>query len=86
MFRFVLKGGRNRQIRRMCEALELGVKKLVRVRVMNIELGDLRQGRWRKLRAEELRELEARIAAVPAAGGSALHTSESEAAERAEDG
>jgi hypothetical protein len=53
---------------------------------MNIELGDLRQGRWRKLRAEELRELEARIAAAPAAGGSALHTSESEPAELDPDG
>src|SRR5262249_38775632 len=65
--RLVLTGAATRQIRRMCEVLELGVKKLVRVRVMNIELGDLRVGRWRKLRAEELRELEARIAAAPAA-------------------
>jgi pseudouridine synthase len=86
VFRLVLTEGRNRQIRRMCEALELGVKKLVRVRVMNIELGDLRLGRWRKLRAEELRELEARIAAAPAAGGSALHTSESADETRSGDG
>ena len=86
VFRLVLTEGRNRQIRRMCEALELGVKKLVRVRVMNIELGDLRQGRWRKLRAEELRELEARIAAAPAADGSGLHTSESPAETRSGDG
>lgn len=63
VFRLVLREGRNRQIRRMCEALELGVRRLVRVRVMNVELGTLRPGRWRKLRADELRELEARIAA-----------------------
>jgi 23S rRNA pseudouridine2604 synthase len=63
VFRLVLTEGRNRQIRRMCEALELGVRRLVRVRVMNIELGTLRPGRWRKLRADELRELEAQIAA-----------------------
>jgi 23S rRNA pseudouridine2604 synthase len=55
----------------MCEALELRVKRLVRVRVMNVELGDLRPGRWRKLRAEELRELEARLAAGVSSG---LHT------------
>lgn len=85
VFRLVLTEGRNRQIRRMCEALELGVKKLVRVRVMNIELGDLKLGRWRKLRAEELRELEARIAAAPAAGGSELHTRASEREMRSEE-
>jgi 23S rRNA pseudouridine2604 synthase len=55
----------------MCEALELRVKRLVRVRVMNVELGDLRPGRWRKLRAEELRELEAQLQAGVSSG---LHT------------
>jgi 23S rRNA pseudouridine2604 synthase len=63
IFRLVLKEGRNRQIRRMCEALDLRVKRLVRVRIMNIELGELRSGRWRKLRPEELRELESQLAA-----------------------
>ena len=71
VFRLVLREGRNRQIRRMCEALELRVKRLVRVRVMNIELGELRPGRWRKLRAEELRVLEAQLAAGVS---SELHT------------
>ena len=61
VLRIVLTEGRNRQIRRMCEALELGVRRLVRVRVMNVELGDLRQGRWRKLAADELRALEAQL-------------------------
>jgi len=72
VFRLVLREGRNRQIRRMCEALELRVKRLVRVRVMNVELGDLRPGRWRKLRADELRALEALLAAGVS---SPLHTS-----------
>jgi 23S rRNA pseudouridine2604 synthase len=60
-FRLILTEGRNRQIRRMCEALGLRVKRLVRVRVMNVELGTLRQGRWRRLRADELTELERRL-------------------------
>lgn len=43
-FSIVLTQGLNRQIRRMCEALGYKVKKLVRVRIMNIELGDLKPG------------------------------------------
>jgi 23S rRNA pseudouridine2604 synthase len=61
-FRMILTEGRNRQIRRMCEALGLHVKRLVRVRVMNVELGTLRQGRWRRLAPEELAELERLLA------------------------
>jgi 23S rRNA pseudouridine2604 synthase len=61
-FRMVLTEGRNRQIRRMCEAENLRVKRLLRVRVMNIELGSLRSGRWRRLRDDELRGLDRRIA------------------------
>jgi 23S rRNA pseudouridine2604 synthase len=61
-FRMVLTEGRNRQIRRMCEAENLRVKRLLRVRVMNIELGTLRSGRWRRLRDDELSGLERRIA------------------------
>jgi 23S rRNA pseudouridine2604 synthase len=60
-FRMVLTEGRNRQIRRMCEAEDLRVKRLVRVRVMNVELGSLPCGRWRLLRADELAGLEKRI-------------------------
>jgi len=61
ILRIVLVEGRNRQIRRMCELLELTVRRLVRVRVMNVELGDLRAGRWRKLSSDELRALEAQL-------------------------
>jgi 23S rRNA pseudouridine2604 synthase len=69
-FRIILTEGRNRQIRRMCEAEDLRVRRLLRVRVMNIELGTLRPGRWRRLRDDELSKLEKRIAR--AEQGSAL--------------
>ena len=51
--RIVLKEGRNRQIRRMCELLELKVVDLFRVRVGDLTLGDMPEGRWRHLTAEE---------------------------------
>ena len=51
--RFVLKEGRNRQIRRMCELVELKVVDLFRVRVGPIVLGEMPEGRWRPLTAAE---------------------------------
>ena len=51
--RIVLKEGRNRQIRRMCEAVELKVVDLFRVRVGPLTLGDMPEGRWRPLTGEE---------------------------------
>ena len=51
--RFVLKEGRNRQIRRMCELVELKVVDLFRVRVGPLTLGDMPEGRWRPLTAAE---------------------------------
>jgi 23S rRNA pseudouridine2604 synthase len=49
LFRIILKQGMNRQIRRMCNAYDYQVLKLVRLRIMNIELGDLKAGEWRDL-------------------------------------
>ena len=49
VLRFVLKEGRNRQIRRMCELVGLEVTDLVRVRIGPVALGDLPEGRWRHL-------------------------------------
>ena len=56
-FRIVLTQGLNRQIRRMSEALGYKVTELVRVRIMNIELGNLKRGEYRSLTDEELNEL-----------------------------
>lgn len=56
-FRIVLTQGLNRQIRRMCEALGYEVKELLRIRIMNIELGGLKPGQYRKLTDDELNEL-----------------------------
>lgn len=60
--RIVLTQGYNRQIRRMCEYFGYRVDKLVRVRIMNIKLGDLPVGKYRSVTAEEYRELEKLIA------------------------
>lgn len=56
-FRIVLTQGLNRQIRRMCEYLGYEVKKLKRIRVLNIKL-DLPIGKWRDLTPEELETLQ----------------------------
>ena len=56
-FRIILKQGLNRQIRRMCEHFGYEVTRLVRIRVMNIHLGKLREGRYRDLSKEERNEL-----------------------------
>ena len=56
-FRIVLTQGLNRQIRRMCEYVGYEVKKLKRIRIMNIKL-DLPVGKWRDLTAAEMKELE----------------------------
>jgi 23S rRNA pseudouridine2604 synthase len=51
--RFILKEGRNRQIRRMCELVGLHVMDLVRIRIGCLRLGDLPEGRWRVLAPDE---------------------------------
>jgi 23S rRNA pseudouridine2604 synthase len=51
--RFVLKEGRKRQIRRMCELVGLRVVGLKRVRIGRVRLGDLPLGQWRYLRDDE---------------------------------
>ena len=56
-FRIILTQGLNRQIRRMCEYFGYKVTTLKRVRVMNIHLGDLKEGTWREITGKELAEL-----------------------------
>ena len=58
-FKIILKQGLNRQIRRMCEELGYQVRRLKRVRIMNVELGDLPVGTYRHLDDPELRTLKA---------------------------
>ncbi|MBQ2643227.1 MAG: pseudouridine synthase [Eubacterium sp.] len=57
-FKIILTQGLNRQIRRMCEELGYSVQKLKRIRVMNVELGNLPVGAYRDLTDEEVAGLE----------------------------
>jgi len=52
-FKIILTQGMNRQIRRMCEYLGFEVVALKRIRILNIELGDLKEGEYRNLSKEE---------------------------------
>lgn len=56
-FHIILTQGLNRQIRRMCEACGFQVVRLKRIRVMNIELGDLKTGEFRELTQTERKVL-----------------------------
>ncbi len=56
-FRIILTQGLNRQIRRMCEALDYAVTSLQRVRIMNIKLDKLASGKWRYLSEPEIETL-----------------------------
>lgn len=57
MFSVVLTQGVNRQIKRMCKACGNTVSSIKRVRIMNIELGDLPENAWREIQGEEKRKL-----------------------------
>jgi len=57
MLRFILHDGRNRQIRKMCEAAGLQVDDLMRVRVGRIVLQELKEGEWRVLNDAEFQAL-----------------------------
>ena len=55
----ILREGRNRQIRKMCEALGLEVARLKRTAIGQVKLGMLPQGKWRELSRDEIRRLTA---------------------------
>ena len=61
-FRIILTQGLNRQIRRMCSALGYQVRRLQRVRIMHIHLGQMGVGKWRNLTPAELAGLLPRAA------------------------
>ncbi len=54
---FIIHEGRNRQIRRMCEAVDLEVMRLKRTEIAGVKLGMLPQGKWRPLNEREMRHL-----------------------------
>ncbi|MEO6638956.1 MAG: pseudouridine synthase [Ginsengibacter sp.] len=60
-FTIILTQGLNRQIRRMCATLDYKVTSLKRIRIMNITLGNLRQGQWRYFSQNEIDEINKRI-------------------------
>lgn len=65
---FILHEGRKRQVRRMCEAVDLEVRRLIRVRIASLHVGDLHPGKWRALSTRQQRAVEAiKQAPLPAA-------------------
>lgn len=56
-FRIILTQGYNRQIRRMCQSFGYKVTRLKRIRIMNIHLGDLKEGAYREVGQKEMKEL-----------------------------
>ena len=60
-FKIILTQGLNRQIRRMCESLGFKVLRLRRIRIVNITLGKLKTGEYRKLSKTELNTLDSLI-------------------------
>lgn len=68
---FIIKEGKNRQIRRMCEAVNLTVKRLRRTSIAGVKLGMLKPGEYADLTKEEMRILRSAIGQQerPAAGG-----------------
>jgi pseudouridine synthase len=66
LLRITIREGRNRQVRRMCEAVGHPVKSLVRTRIGSLTDRQLEPGTWRELRAEEIRALK-KSATPPAA-------------------
>ncbi len=57
MLEFVLREGRNRQIRKMCEVVGLEVARLKRISMGSLKLGMLAQGKWRELTENEVKKL-----------------------------
>lgn len=55
-FSIILTEGKNRQIRRMCGFFGYAVTDLRRIRVMNIEMGGLKVGQYRRIKGEELKK------------------------------
>jgi 23S rRNA pseudouridine2604 synthase len=61
-FKIILTQGLNRQIRRMCEALDYTVESLKRIRIMNITLSGLQPGKWRYFTPAEITIINSMVA------------------------
>lgn len=61
-FKIILIQGLNRQIRRMCEFFGYEVKALKRIRIMHINVDNMKPGEWRELKKKEVQELELAVA------------------------
>ncbi len=68
MLRIVIHEGRNRQVRRMCEAVGHPVTRLIRTRVGSLRDTQLAPGAWRELTQDELRDLERSVQLVDESG------------------
>lgn len=60
-FKITLSQGLNRQIRRMCSALDYGVLDLKRVKLMDLNLDGLKVGKWRNLSDEEVENIKSKL-------------------------
>jgi 23S rRNA pseudouridine2605 synthase len=65
VLRIVIHEGRNRQVRRMCEAIGHPVTRLIRVRIGPVRDSSLQPGQWRELTLDELRALTQAVASKP---------------------
>ena len=65
VLRLTIHEGRNRQVRRMCEAVGCPVQRLVRVRIGPLRDSSLAPGEWRELTVEEVRQLIEAVAGAP---------------------
>jgi 23S rRNA pseudouridine2605 synthase len=65
VLRITIHEGRNRQVRRMCEAVGFPVQRLVRVRIGPIRDATLAPGAWRSLTPAEVRQLTEAVAGAP---------------------
>ena len=61
-FKIILTQGLNRQIRRMCDALEYKAIKLKRIRIMNVTLDGIAAGKWRYLNDDEINTINSLVA------------------------
>ena len=75
-FSIVLTQGYNRQIRRMCEAKGFKAAEIKRIRIMNLELGNLKEGQKRFLTKEEISKLKALADSPGEKGGTEAKTQE----------